>query len=187
MNILRCIAICGLLFLAACFVQSPFGQQLPEGDEGKEAERLIVLLQTPGIRDSDPDKVTEALRRLGEIRAEQAIPILAEYLDFKRPPTDHEKAGVKLAITAIPYPARVALDRIGKSATGELIKVIRKHGIKSVAGDNAFWVLHYYYRNYSEELLGLLELLDQEASSAPEEEAQRLREAIARYRELMEK
>lgn len=178
------VALYWISFLAACSGESLLGQQTPQVDESKEAERLIALLQVPQIRDSDPDGVTEAIRRLGRIKDQRAIPVLAEYLDFERPLTDYEKAGGKLAETMVPYPARTALIRLGRSATGEVIKYIRGHGIESVGGNNAFWVLHYFY---SSDLPELLDLLDEESASAPEQEARRLREAIARYKELMEK
>ncbi|MEE8583844.1 MAG: hypothetical protein V3T83_03230 [Acidobacteriota bacterium] len=186
MTNLRCIALYVIAFLAACLGHGLLGsaQQEPQSDEREEAERLIALLQVPKIRETDPDGVTEAIRRLGRIGDERAVPILAEYLDFKRPPTDYEKAGLKLAATMVPFPARDALNRIGRAGTEAVIKVIRQHGIESPGGKNAFWVLHYYY---SDSLRELLELIEQEASSAPEEEAQHLREAIARYRQLMER
>ena len=186
MTNLRCIALYVVAFLAACLGHGLLGlaHQEPQSDEQEEAERLIALLQVPKIRETDPARVTEAINRLGRIGDQRAVPILAEYLDFKRPPTDFEKAGLNLAATMVLYPASTALNRIGRSATGEVIKVIRQHGIESVGGENAFWVLHYYN---SDNLQELFELIKQEASSAPEEEAKRLREAIARYRELMKK
>ena len=140
MTNLKCIALYVVAFLATCLGHGLLGsaQQEPQSDERQEAEQLIGLLQVPGIRESDPDGVTEALRRLGRIGDERAVPVLAEYLDFERPPTDYEKVGLKLAATMAPFPARNALLRIGKSATGTVIKVIRQHGIESVGGKIAF-------------------------------------------------
>jgi hypothetical protein len=124
--------------------------------------------------------VAWALKALGAQKYEPAIPLLAKFLDFKRPPNDDEKNGILLHAPSIwsLYPAAGALDQFGEKALPELVSVIKSESTSNVARENAVAVLMmgtYKYHRAN----GVALLKHEEANTNDDSSKKRLRAAIS--------
>ncbi len=112
--------------------------------------QLINYLQSNSRSEPEWPCIKFALRELGESKgkeAKEAIPVLVDYLDYKRPLSGAEKNGFFLHMPSAEemYPATGALFSIGQPAIPAMIRVIessddpQKH-------DNAVFVIMQIYR-----------------------------------------
>jgi hypothetical protein len=84
--------------------------------------RLLDFLDKVKPNKQNGECVTFAIKKLGEQHYKPATSILTKFLDFRRPPTDEEKAGV-IAFRTF-YPATTALEQIGKESQPSILKAI---------------------------------------------------------------
>jgi hypothetical protein len=151
-----------------------FGFQIGSSDQecGKfkksyKPEQLISFLTEQRQAKTDTDCIVFALKKLGtDMNApSSAAPLLAEYLDYKRPLTKGEQAGVFLRPPTISelYPASSALFAIGKDSLPTLLRVIENEASSDQKRQNAVFTVMSIFRE--DESLGV-RFLRQAAKSA---------------------
>ena len=95
----------------------------------------------------------EAIHRVGEMKAAQAISALIPLLTFRRTIEAENQAGeaVVLEIHLAPpgelYPAINALSQIGQASLPALVKVIQAHDGKSLESENASYTVMAIFRD----------------------------------------
>src|SRR5579872_4502368 len=98
---------------------------------------------------TNPNCVTYAIMRLGDAKTIEAAPVIADYLDYKRPFTPEEEESIRLHFS-MPlrefYPAVTALFQIGKPALPALSNAICKPNISSLALDKAVFTTMLIFR-----------------------------------------
>ena len=113
------------------------------GHQKRKIEQLIRVLRDESLRSLEPQRVTEAIIQLGEMRAVEAVPDLTKLLEFKRSfsgeggQQDDEPLSGRPITTAGRFPAVGSLFQIGKPALPALIKVIETEDGDSLASENA--------------------------------------------------
>ena len=126
------VAVFVLFSCGSCLM----GQSCTELASASSGELLTYLNRGKA---SQTSSCTEyALRRLGERKYLEAVPVALRYLDFRREPTEAEKHG--LASMNSWYPATIALFEIGKPALPYLVdllatkttEVVRKNALETV-------------------------------------------------------
>jgi hypothetical protein len=130
--------------------QNPCAQTAPDLSE-KERRRaevgcLLAKLRDEALRREDPEQVFKVMRRLGELRAAEAVPDLISLLALKRvfdweTPENAGRTGIEeTAVTpANRYPAVDALISIGKPALAPLVAVIEGREGGSTESENAVY------------------------------------------------
>lgn len=174
--------------LALTLLGLPTVGKAQEGEKGvdrsAEISELIEVIQNDSIRDQNPERVVKAIRRLGELRAVEAVEPLVRLLTFRKPRTEKGYAIYERAY----YPARTALYSIGKAAVPKLVQSIAEHGIGSVQGLNAFGTLvSIYGKEGNEREEGLLRVKEALSKAEAQKERQNLAEAVRKYEELISK
>ncbi|HYN85408.1 MAG TPA: hypothetical protein VER32_09155 [Pyrinomonadaceae bacterium] len=119
----------------------------------KITELLAVVRDEETLR-ADPNRAAEAVVRLGEMKAVEAIPDLVRLLDFRRTfDWEEVNAGgvevvneITLITTAKRYPAVGALAAIGRPAVPALLKAVGERETDSTAGENALAALMGVFR-----------------------------------------
>jgi len=147
--------LASFLFLSARLCPA---QKCPELEKEPSNERaLAVFLKAQESARRKPDCTIFALRRLGSLNydgrsmdgglgASAVAELLAEYLDFQRPPLDDlEPLGVR-GNTQL-YPAVQALVAIGISANPALLKVIMSEKSSDIARENAVTAIMDMHRD----------------------------------------
>lgn len=158
------------------------GVQATSGDEHK-VQALLTIVRDAKLRDKDPDRVAEAIVRLGELRAEPAIDDLVQLLTFPRVlPWEREKNPqvvneIHLITPGYRYPAISALAQIGRASLPALVDALEKHEVGSGTSRNALEVVRYFFRDKPSD--GAQYLRKAAASAANPEFAERLRKAAA--------
>lgn len=157
----------------------------------QEINQFLAIIRSQSYRETNPEQVTEAIDRLGKLKAVEAIPALIEIITFKVQP----KAEVKSGFFGIEhhtinnfdrFPAMQALFDIGKPAFPALIEVIKKEESGSLASENAFEVLRsFFVREDSEQ--GIKYLRENAAEALSEDEKQRLNAAAGKLTEVVER
>lgn len=119
------------------------GVESQTGGQDRRVSELLTLLRDEQLRTSEPKRVIEAIDRLGEMKAIEAIDDLIELLTFekifeweKNIPRDFhvDLIGIDLLDR---YPATVALFRIGKPALPALLKVIERSEVGTLENNLA--------------------------------------------------
>lgn len=102
-----------------------------QNENSKDYEkRLIGILRNEKLYQSEPEKVVNAILKLGDLRSVAAIDDLVKLLDFKRTfPSDKNVDPTESHPVSLTgrYPAGGALFQIGKPALPALMKVIESH------------------------------------------------------------
>lgn len=157
----------------------------PAGDRKEEVRKLLATLRDVDLRKNHPDQVITAIRRLGELRASEAIDDLIELLTFS-PLFPGEVAGpdgqpvVEFQLNR--YPATGALFQIGRPALPALLRVIELNRLDSLKGQNAMDSIQNIFRDDLAE--GVKYLENAAEASLNEYSAQDLRQAAARLRHI---
>ena len=143
--------------------------------------KLTAIVRDARLQETDPDRVVQAIQRLGEMKAVEAVDDLAGLLTFRKwfpwekdpnqpkvveglGPTDRER-----------YPAALALLQIGPPALPALIKVIEAHEPGSLETRNTLEVIIPLTRY---DRPAYVQKLKDAAAGAPSPEAaERLRKA----------
>jgi hypothetical protein len=111
-----------------------------------EIECLMPKLRDEGLRRSDPEQVFKVMRRLGELRAVEAVSDLTALLALKRvfdweTPENAGRTGIEETVItpANRYPAVDALISIGRPALPALVGVIEGSETGSTESENAVY------------------------------------------------
>jgi len=147
----------------------------------EELSRLTAIVRDGRLQASDPDRVVQAIERLGEMKAVEAVDDLVRLLSFRKwfpweNDPNQPKVVEGLGITDRQrYPAILALIQIGPLSLPALIKVIETHEPGSLETRNAMEVIiqlsHYDRPPY------VRKLKDAAAKASSPEAAERLRKA----------
>jgi PBS lyase HEAT-like repeat-containing protein len=145
--------------------------QRPDDERSEEIGKLLVVLRDVDLRKTHPEKVIAAIRRLGDLRASEAIDDLIELLSFS-PLFPGEVAGADgkpiVEFQVIRYPATGALFQIGRPALPALVKVIEVDSPDSLKGQNALSTVQNIFR---ENLTDGVKYLESAAEASPTPES----------------
>jgi hypothetical protein len=180
-----------LLFVLFVVTNLATAQTRPAQGQGhamtrnEEIGKLLAVLRDPDLKQNRPDQVTSAIRRLGDMRAVEAIDDLIELLTFasKSPAEELDPNGqIIVEFQMNHYPATGALFQIGRSALPALSKVIELNGLDSLKGRNALSTVQDIFRDDLTEGVKYLEINAKE--SANPDLGQHLAQAAAQLRKL---
>jgi len=171
------------VFLALMSVAMNGNRDIGEDKEShqEELERLLATLRDTKLQEIDPDRVTRAIERLGELRDPAAVDDLVQLLTFRRIwPWEEDPTVPKTTEPVHPwtwntFPAVKALSSIGKPSLPALIKVIGTHEPDSPQTQKAMEVIILISGDKRSDYVARLKYAAA-AASAPEA-AQRLRKA----------
>lgn len=156
--------------------------------DSDETQKLIKILTD---KKESADVILATIETLGNMKANEAIPILTEYLDYEKicnrnPPKYVE--GVEIDGTEIgprrtcgSYPATSALIQIGKPSLPALVKVIEEEKSESLKSQNALYTIQQIFVEDLSE--GVKYLEDAMNISATQMGKQRLLVAVEKTRE----
>lgn len=129
-----------LMLLFAMFSSSAWTmglRQVPSDSRSEsrkaEIQRLRQLIRDKEIQEQDPEQVDRAMRRLGELKAVEAIDDLIALLAFKHP-KEMETVGSHYGDG---YRAKSALFAIGEPALPALVHALSENEIGSIEYKNA--------------------------------------------------
>lgn len=162
-------ALCGLTS------QQARGQCDLNADEVKP---LIQVLRDKELQKKEPDRVRQAIKRLGELRCAAAADDLAALLTFQYR-FDWEGTRIRLhpIFTTTRYPATGALAQIGEPSLAALVKVIEENPPDSLMARNATYTVKSIFRDHPEKAEGYLTHAAEKATT-PQSQS-RLRQAAA--------
>lgn len=152
-----------------------------------EGEQLLMILRDEQLQKSDPDRVTKAIRRLGDIREVAAIDDLIKLLTFKHIYAwEMERAIVRIhpISTDDRYPAVGALFVIGKPSLPALERVIETEEPGSLASENAVYTVTQIFRDAPSD--GIEYLKEAAANASSPDAANRLSKAVEKIRKLQQ-
>lgn len=117
----------------------------------QEVSELLGVLRDEKLRQREPDRVVEAIRKLGEIKSVAAIDDLVGLLTFKRTfqwesKSDTTIIEIQPITPANRYPAVGALTEIGNAALPALVRVLETHETGSLESQNALFVVGNVFR-----------------------------------------
>jgi hypothetical protein len=149
----------------------------------RELQTLLATIRDSHLREREPEKVTKAIERLGQMRAAEAVEDLAQLLTFEGR-FEWQRAQTRpgvlshLAPDDSLYPATTALFQIGEPALPALVKVLEAHETNSLESTNATTTIKLIFRERPWD--GVAYLREAASKSATPAGAQRLYEAAAR-------
>ena len=143
MTVMLLAAMLGSFVCVAAFAQMT-GEAESESREA-EIERLRQVIRDKEIQEQDPEQVVRAMRRLGELRAVDAIDDLIALLAFKYP-KESRIGGIGLN-RGDGYMAKSALFQIGEPALPALVRAIADNDIGSVEFKNARHAVMLIFRD----------------------------------------
>ncbi len=114
---------------------------------------LLRTLNDKKIRRLHPERLLEAISKLGTMKYVQAAEPLAKLLDFEKTSESKQQPGMARTVGGGPvlpsqhYPAIEALISIGTPALKELVKVIENEESGSIKSDNAIYTIHQISRD----------------------------------------
>ncbi len=116
----------------------------------EEIGKLLAVLRDVDLRKTHPDQVIAAIRRLGELRASEAIDDLIELLTFSplfpgEVPGPDGRPIVEFQLNR--YPATGALFQIGRPALPALVRVIEFNKLDSLKGQKALDTIQSIFRD----------------------------------------
>jgi len=136
-HIIQLTSLFGMLTILASIVLGSDGMfNIKHTVVGQDAEvsQLITILRDSPLQEREPEKIKEAIERLGEMRATIAAEDLARLITFRvrkmKPLNIKTEADER-------YPAKGALILIGKPALPALLKVIENNDKEELAHQNA--------------------------------------------------
>jgi len=142
--------LAGTCFLAVLMSATHLaGAVLQEASQTEEARALLSLIREKRIRAKEPQRVWDAISRLGELREEAAIPDLIGLLTFPRTfswesPDSHME--IQPISCGSRYPATDALAQIGRPALPALTKVVADSDPNSQRSKNAIYAIIGIFR-----------------------------------------
>jgi len=143
--------------------------------QADEISDLLLILRDTKVREQDPQRLTKAIERIGELKAPAAVEDLVQLITYNRKfewERDDVINEIRLITIGNRYPAISALSQIGKPSLPAVIKVVKTHEIGSVESENAVFVVQTIFREHLSEGIDYLKEAASVASSP--EEVQRL-------------
>jgi HEAT repeat protein len=113
-----------------------YGQVTQGESRDEEIAQLIAIIRNSQLRIEDPEKVVEAINKLGEMKAASAVDDLAQLLTFRLVSRGERLTGITTEADAR-FPAVSALYLIGKPALPALVKVIENFDEQDLMSRNA--------------------------------------------------
>jgi hypothetical protein len=113
-----------------------YGQVTQGESRDEEIAQLIALIRNSQLRIEDPNKVVEAINKLGEMKAASAVDDLAQLLTFRLVSLGERLTGMRTEADAR-FPAVSALYLIGNPALPALVKVIENFNEQDLMSRNA--------------------------------------------------
>jgi hypothetical protein len=113
-----------------------YGQVTQGQSRDEEIAQLIAIIRNSQLRIEDPQKVVEAINKLGEMKAASAADDLAQLLTFRLVSLGERLTGMRTEADAR-IPAVNALYLIGKPALPALVKVIENFDEQDLMSRNA--------------------------------------------------
>ena len=120
--------------------------------------------------------ITWAIHKLGNEHHEPAIPPLVRLLDFRSPRTPVEE--IFHGLSEESFPAKAALETIGKKALPEVLRAIEADSTSATARENALSVWMEIYRESDEQPKGVSLLKQEETKVGDSAMKQKLRWAV---------
>lgn len=156
-----------------------------------EINQLLGIVLSQSYRENEPERATEAINKLGKLKAVEAIPALIEIITFRVQPQGEYRSGFAVFQTRTIsrfecYPATQALLDIGEQAVPTLIEVIKKEESESVASINAIVVLNSHFRHKKPQE-GIRLLREKASEMSSEVERQRLTKAAEELEKIFER
>ncbi len=182
----KCLVLCMLVGLGAPCAIAQAGDQKEPACRREEISKLVATLHDTSLQETDPERVVDAIQRLGDLRAVEAVDDLAAMLTFRRwfpwekDPTLPKDVNF-MRLTWARYPAISALALIGPPAVPALMRVIESHEPNSLETENAMELLKTLSRYDRPAYVRKVEEAAEKASSP--EAADRLRKAAKVLRE----
>jgi hypothetical protein len=134
-----------LILVTIVFVTSAAAAAEPrcQALAGSNSHKLVQFLKDGQTGTPDPHCVEYALRSLGDAKVQEAIPVLAAYLDFERPETEMEKLGMGGALGTIgnDFPAVLALTQMGRVALPAVVQVVASGKSSTQAYTNGIYTI----------------------------------------------
>jgi len=154
----------------------------------EEIAKLLAVLRDANLKTTHPEQVVQAVQRLGEMRAVEAIHDLVELLTFSRK-FDWERDDMTVEIQPITpatrFPAVSALFQIGRPALSALVNVIEFNSLDSLRGQNAMYAIEGIFRDEPSEGVKYLERAAE--TSATAESTRHVSQAAARLKQLADR
>lgn len=156
-----------------------------------EAKQLLTVIRDEWMIQNEPDRVLQAIKRLGELKSTEAINDLTRLLTFRRTfeweGTERAEMmeGIHLITPGERYPAVGALFEIGKPSLPALIEVIKTHDSNSLEGSNAWRAVMIIFRDTPSSAVEYLRKAGAKASSP--EARRRLSYAVDKASDLAKK
>ena len=173
-------ALLWILFLAFAPITRAQLHQRYEGWcstlEASSSPDLVQYLNGVVADDNNAQCITWAIHKLGQERYEQSVTPLVRLLDFRRPQSEGEK--IFHGLSDEQFPAKVALEMIGKKALPEVLRAIQGETSSDTLRQNALAVWMEIYREDSEHSKGVAELKEEETKATDDAIKRRLKWAI---------
>jgi hypothetical protein len=117
-----------------------YGQVTQSQSGGEEIAQLIAIIRNSQLRIEDPEKVVEAINKLGEMKVASAVDDLAQLLSFRLVSQGERQTGI-ITEANKRFPAVDALYLIGKPALPALVKVIENFDEQDWMSRNARYLM----------------------------------------------
>src|ERR1051325_4369094 len=133
-----------------------------------DAKTVLAHLADPDLQETDPELLTEAIEKAGELRLAKAVNSLVSLLTFVRPDLPSPDGLVVLwhPLTDFDrYPAMRALYAIGEPSVAPLERLILDADTSSAVTDRALQILSELYRYRPKEGIDRLRVLKAQSPS----------------------
>jgi hypothetical protein len=117
-----------------------YGQVTQGESKDEEIAQLIAIIRNSQLRIEAPEKVVEAIHKLGEMKAASAVDDLAQLLSFRLVSEGERLTGI-ITEADKRFPAVSALYLIGKPALPALVKVIENFDEQDWMSRNARYLM----------------------------------------------
>lgn len=168
MNTKKLILYCFLV----CVLCSTLSNALCPISISSPKAAVAYLRMAKTNKTANPDCIMVAIDELYRPQSQDAIDILAQYLDFKRPNADHE---VIWSAHYVDYPATTQLFSIRQAALPALVHVLGSENFSAIARKNALETIMQIHRENPPD--GIQFLLN-EATHSNAKQASLLRQAV---------
>jgi hypothetical protein len=130
-------------------------QSAQETPQSVEREKLLATIRDPGLRESDPDRVIQAIQRLGMMKDTEAIDDLIPLLTFRRLYPEDKDPSLARDVegsrsSARRFPAIEALALIGRPALPAVVRVLETSDPESSESRCALEVVRYIFLQVTE-------------------------------------
>ena len=104
MNKYKLVTLLIVVFLM--FVETGWAKTIPKSSQNsKEVQQLLVILRNQRLQQDSPDKVVDAIKKVGQLKAVEAIDDLVKLITFN-PAAEGEKVSGIVTERSRRYPSR---------------------------------------------------------------------------------